>query len=85
VPYITCKDGKTYSRYDQSEYVKKCICEENEAQEREFKECMQDPTCKKDYEHKQFVAKTFVGIGVTLFVVLIIFMVRAFIKMEVYK
>jgi hypothetical protein len=28
MPYITCPDGKTYSRYDQSPYVKWCICEE---------------------------------------------------------
>ena len=85
MPYITCKDGKTYSRYDQSEYVKKCICEEKEAQEREFKECMQDPACKKDYENKQFVSKTIAGVGIALFAILIIFAVRAFIKMEIYR
>jgi hypothetical protein len=50
MPYITCPDGKTYSRYDQSEYVKWCICNEKHVQEQKFNECMQDPKCKSDYD-----------------------------------
>jgi hypothetical protein len=53
MPYITCPDGKTYSRYDQSEYVQNCICEQEAAEKKEFQECMQDPTCKKEYEQHQ--------------------------------
>ena len=28
MPYITCPDGHTYSRYDNSPYVKWCKCDE---------------------------------------------------------
>jgi len=82
MPYITCKNGRTYSRYDQSKYVKKCICEEREAQWREFRECMQDPACKKEYEHERFVSKTIAGVGILVFTAIIIWAIISFIKAE---
>ena len=78
MPYIQCKDGKTYSRYDQSEYVKKCICEEKEAQVREFQECMQDPTCKKEYEHHQYVANV---VGITIVSIFLVALTIAIINL----
>jgi len=53
MPYIHCPDGRTYSRYSQTEYVKWCICNEREQSEKKFNECMQDPNCKKQHIDKQ--------------------------------
>lgn len=50
MPYITCKDGKTYSRYDQSPYVKQCICEEQKFYTEEKAKCDLDPECVKKRE-----------------------------------
>lgn len=45
MPYIQCKDGRTYSRYDNSQYVKDCIeCERKEYQLK-YDSCTQDPAC----------------------------------------
>lgn len=75
MPYVTCPDGKTYSRYDQSDYVKWCICNEKEQEQKKFQECMEDPICKKEYLHKQEVSKNILiyGGGIMLTLLVIIF------------
>lgn len=80
MPYITCPDGKTYSRYDQSEYVKKCMCEEKAEQEKKFQECMKDPKCKKEYEHQQFIAKSFLITGVSLITIMLLVLIVGMLK-----
>jgi hypothetical protein len=70
MPYITCKDGKTYSKYDQSEYVKKCICEEDAYYKKKYTECMANPNCKKEYDEKGY---TMFGLIFVLILACIIF------------
>jgi len=53
--YVTCPDGKIYSRYDQSKYVKWCICNEKKQQQKRVNECMQNPTCKNRREMEENV------------------------------
>ena len=80
MPYITCPDGKTYSRYNQSEYVKWCICNKKEQQQNKFNECMQDPTCKKEYLQKQETSKNTLIYGSGLSLILVTFLFWKLIK-----
>lgn len=73
MPYIKCPDGKTYSRYDQSDYAEWCICNEQAQRDKIFTECMEDPTCKKEYLHNQDVSKSIALFGSGIIVMLLIF------------
>lgn len=53
MPYIKCPDGRTYSRYDQSEYVRWCIKCEKDQEDFQYRLCMSDPACRQQMEHKQ--------------------------------
>ncbi len=43
MPYITCNDGNTYSRYDSKPYVKQCIKEQREEFNNQNTSNMNDP------------------------------------------
>jgi uncharacterized membrane protein affecting hemolysin expression len=74
MPYITCQDGKTYSRYDNSTYVVECIRTEDSIAEAKFRECTLDPTCLKRRQERIEASDNFaiclllifIGIGVML-------------------
>ena len=53
MPYITCPDGKTYSRYDDSPYVEWCKCEEKREKYKAEVACQKDPACLKEREDTQ--------------------------------
>ena len=71
MPYITCPDGQTYSRYDQSKYVKWCICNEKEQQQKKFNECMKDPTCKKEHLQRKETSLNIIIYGGGLYTLLV--------------
>lgn len=54
MPYINC-DGQTYSRYDQSTYVKDCIKAERKERQEAHTLCMATPECKAIQEHRNDV------------------------------
>lgn len=72
MPYITCKDGNTYSRYDTSSYVKKCICEEEQYFKEQRVKCDNDPNCVKLREQQMMV----VSITLVCFIVVIALTIR---------
>lgn len=72
MPYIQCPDGQTYSRYDQRKYVKWCICNKKEQQQKKFNECMQDPTCKKEYLQRRETSQNVIIYGGGLVTILIV-------------
>ena len=78
MPYITCDDGHTYSRYDKSLYVKDCIQKENQRRDSLYRQCTLDPLCK----HRREVAKnTFNFCTIGLFFTFVIgFLYMVFIK-----
>ena len=45
MPYITCPDGNTYSRYSSKPYVKQCIAEQK--QQEKIQACIESPACKE--------------------------------------
>jgi len=55
MPYITCPNGKTYSRYDQSPYVCDCIKKQEKYHDSLDAACLQDPKCieKRQEAEKQ--------------------------------
>lgn len=75
MPYITCPDGKTYSRYDTSPYVKWCIkCQEEQYRLEEIK-CMKDPQCRMEQENKNTIIN---GIAFSIGLILIFLFVITF-------
>ena len=72
MPYIKCPDGNTYSKYDRSEYVQWCICNEKENKAKELKACMEDPKCKEQYLEKQRTADIAILVMSSILVTLII-------------
>jgi hypothetical protein len=76
MPYITCPDGKTYSRYDQSDYVKWCICNEKSLQQKKFNVCMADPKCRAEYEWKKASEPYFIWFCVVLIITFFVLFVR---------
>ncbi len=65
MPYITC-DGKTYSRYDTSPYVKECIAKEEKYYHELRVKCDKDPDCVKDRKATDNLVFTIIFIGITL-------------------
>lgn len=53
MPYITCKDGHTYSRYDISPYVKQCIKDEDQYYRQLEINCNKNPDCVKSRQQTQ--------------------------------
>lgn len=47
MPYITCPDSKTYSRYSSKPYVKQCIAEQKQKQQEKIQACLESPACKE--------------------------------------
>jgi hypothetical protein len=82
MPYITCPDGKTHSRYDQSDYVKWCICDEKEQQQKKFNECMENPECKEEYLQKQEHGKYVSVACVVIFLFLLWLTLKVLTKQE---
>ena len=78
MPYITCPDGNTYSRYDQDPYVQDCICQEKEAQQKEYNECMADPHCKANRESTQAMA---IWIGGIVFILIVFTLIKGIRKL----
>ncbi len=76
MPYIKCKDGKIYSRYNQSSYVKKCILEEKQDRQKAFNSCMLDKTCKENYENEIKFGQYFVIVYIIFCVVFIIALLK---------
>lgn len=75
MPYITCKDGKTYSRYDASEYAQNCIALEKK------ETTIQTTACNRSQECIGAQASEFVFIGfVGIILILITIMAYKFFK-----
>jgi hypothetical protein len=70
MPYIECKDGHTYSRYDSSPYVQDCIKEKALEKEMAHTECLADPVCKESMEFQNTCAN--ITVGTMLFLLLYI-------------
>ncbi len=81
MPYITCPNGRTYSRYDQSEYVKWCICQENEYYRQQHLKCMKDPECKAKYDSNQKFMKGFIGVSAAILLIGFFILFRTFLKL----
>ena len=47
MPYITCKDGEVYSRYDTSQYVNNCIIQETQERIEVRIACDKDVECSE--------------------------------------
>lgn len=69
MPYITCPDGQTYSRYNQSEYVKWCICNEKRVNIEKHEACMKDPSCKESRDNSN---KIIIGSSLIIIVGIIV-------------
>ena len=72
MPYITCPDGKTYSRYDSSKYVKTCIADQKAQQQAQQQACLQDTACAAKMETNKLVV---IGFGVAFFLCIVVLMV----------
>lgn len=72
MPYITCPDGKTYSRYDSNTEVKTCISNQKSAYQAKHAACMKDTICKENYDFNSNLA---LGISITfvIFTIILIF------------
>ena len=61
MPYIKCPDGNIYSRYDNSEYVTWCKCNEsrindsiNTIRKLQYDKCTLDPNCLEKRNNLEF-------------------------------
>lgn len=85
MPYIKCKDGNIYSRYDQSKYVTNCIKEEqadyNLYLKRKAEWCESHPVeCEEEKFQKETVpCLIFFSISI-LFLVLVVYLIKKFIS-----
>ena len=75
MPYITCEDGETYSRYDNSPYVKKCIADQEAAHQKWRQEkkawCAANPVECEEERFEQNLPM-FITLGVLLALVVLI-------------
>ena len=83
MPYITCPDGQTYSRYDNSTYVKWCKCQEDSIYRAKHIACMNDPVCKAKQEQIDKVGKVIIGGGLSCFFLLIVFFFVMLFKLKI--
>lgn len=86
MPYITCPDGNVYSRYDQSTYVKWCICEENKfndsinkQKEIKYNECSLNPECLEKRNQSEFLN---ISIVMIIFIIFLLLLYNAYKKMN---
>lgn len=68
MPYITCDDGRTYSRYDNTPYVCDCIKKERAFYDSLDRVCMQDPICRAKNENLKIGLEVVVGIIIALLI-----------------
>jgi hypothetical protein len=68
MPYITCDDGHTYSRYDTSPYVCDCIKKERAYYDSLDRVCMQDPVCKAKNDNLKLGIEIVAGVVITLII-----------------
>lgn len=78
MPYITCPDGKTYSRGDNSPYVVTCIYNEKQQYLKKHATCMLDIKCKSDYIAHQEKMRYFIGFSVILIIVMFFLLFKQF-------
>jgi len=81
MPYITCPDGKIYSRYDNSDYVKWCICNEKKEAQDKFNACMLDPKCKENYEYEKSIQPYLISASILIIFLLFLLMIHLFYKL----
>jgi hypothetical protein len=74
MPYITCPDGKTYSRYDTSPYVCDCIRKERAYYDSLNSVCLQDPKCVAERKLDKQIGIGGVGLIILLIGVMIFFL-----------
>ena len=85
MPYIKCPDGKTYSRYDNSEYVTWCKCNEsrindsiNKIRKLQYDKCTLDPNCLKKRNDSEFKENCIILIISIIFVYLFYKIIKSF-------
>ena len=74
MPYISCPDGHTYSRYDNSTYVNWCKCQEDSIRLAQQQSCAKDPACRAEREHAKQVVDWSIGISLTLAIGIFIYL-----------
>lgn len=67
MPYITCSNGKTYSRYSADPYVRECISVQNTASSAARDKCLLDEECRGELN---IIATGIVVLVIILFVLL---------------
>lgn len=82
MPYITCPDGNTYSRYSTSKYVSWCKATEKKRRHDELVECLSDPKCKDEYNSRQQNTKDLLCIGVPIIITVFVVLVYLLYKSE---
>ena len=80
--YITCLDGHEYFRYDNSPYVKWCICREDSIYNAQHLKCMRDPVCRAKWEQSQKNMTIMISLWVVCFVFLLVFFVYKLVKLK---
>lgn len=85
MPYIQCPDGNTYSRYDTSEYVTWCKCNEsrindsiNKIRKLQYNKCTLDPNCLEKRNNLEFKENIIILIILIIFIYLFYKIIKYF-------
>jgi hypothetical protein len=60
MPYITCPNGKTYSRYSNENEAKECIANEKKHNQEILQACLETPSCKEKLEFDKIALSTII-------------------------